>query len=89
MAALVIDLTPELEQRLRDEAERRGLSAADCARELLTSSLLPDPAVANGPALLQMVDQIMAGVPDEDLAKLPPDLSENHDHYLYGVRKRP
>ena len=89
VAALVIDLTPELEQRLRDEAERRGLSAADCARELLSSSLLPKFDGTVGPALLQMVDQIMAGVSEEELAKLPSDLSANLDHYLYGAPKKP
>lgn len=28
-------------------------------------------------------------VPEEDWAKLPTDLAEQHDHYIYGSPKRP
>ena len=30
-----------------------------------------------------------AAIPDEEFAKLPTDLAEQHDHYLYGTPKRP
>jgi len=30
-----------------------------------------------------------ADIPDEEWDKLPTDLAEQHDHYLYGVPKRP
>ena len=30
-----------------------------------------------------------AGIPDEEWDKLPDDLAEQHDHYLYGTPKRP
>jgi Arc/MetJ-type ribon-helix-helix transcriptional regulator len=29
-----------------------------------------------------------AAIPDEEFDKLPSDLAEQHDHYLYGVPKR-
>ena len=29
------------------------------------------------------------GVPDSELAAIPPDLSANVDHYLYGADKQP
>jgi hypothetical protein len=32
--------------------------------------------------------QIAADVPDEELAKIPHDAAEQHDHYLYGAPKR-
>jgi predicted transcriptional regulator len=38
--------------------------------------------------VLTMVEAIWRDVPDEDLAKLPPDFSANLDHYLYGTPKR-
>jgi hypothetical protein len=38
--------------------------------------------------VLTMVEAIWRDVPDENLAKLPPDFSANLDHYLYGVPKR-
>ena len=28
-------------------------------------------------------------VPDEEWDKLPTDLAEQHDHYIYGTPKRP
>jgi Arc/MetJ-type ribon-helix-helix transcriptional regulator len=30
-----------------------------------------------------------AAIPDEEWDKLPTDLAEQHDHYLYGTPKRP
>ena len=32
---------------------------------------------------------LTADVPDEEWDKLPTDLAEQHDHYLYGTPKRP
>jgi len=45
-------------------------------------------AMTVGDEILAMVDAIWSEVPDEELAKLPPDLSANLDHYLYGTPKR-
>jgi Arc/MetJ-type ribon-helix-helix transcriptional regulator len=33
--------------------------------------------------------ELTADVPDEEWEKLPPDLAEQHDHYIYGTPKRP
>jgi Arc/MetJ-type ribon-helix-helix transcriptional regulator len=33
--------------------------------------------------------ELTADVPDEEWDKLPTDLAEQHDHYLYGTPKRP
>jgi hypothetical protein len=40
-------------------------------------------------AIWETILETMAGVPDEEWDKLPPDLSEQHDHYIYGTPKRP
>jgi hypothetical protein len=50
---LTLNLPPELEQRLTDEAQRKGLSADECALELLEKQLLPRDARADLVALLQ------------------------------------
>lgn len=50
---LQLDLTGELGERLTAEAERRGLSADECARQLLAGSLPPTGARAELVALLQ------------------------------------
>ena len=36
----------------------------------------------------EVIDEIMAKVPDEELAKLPRDGAAEHDHYIYGTPKR-
>jgi Arc/MetJ-type ribon-helix-helix transcriptional regulator len=35
------------------------------------------------------IDEITAGIPDEEFLKLPVDGAEQHDHYIYGTPKRP
>lgn len=37
--------------------------------------------------LVEAIDDLMAGVPDEALAAVPTDLAAEHDHYLYGTPK--
>jgi hypothetical protein len=39
-------------------------------------------------AFSAMFDEIIANAPQEELERVPPDLSENLDHYIYGTRKR-
>lgn len=39
--------------------------------------------------LWEDLDEIWAAVPDEELRKLPADLASQHDHYLYGLSKKP
>ncbi len=34
-------------------------------------------------------DEVISTVPKEQLQKLPADAAENHDHYIYGIPKRP
>ncbi len=34
------------------------------------------------------IEEIIAGVPDEEFNKLPVDGAEQHDHYIYGTPKR-
>jgi hypothetical protein len=36
----------------------------------------------------EVLDEIAAGIPAEELAKLPPDFTDQLDHYLYGIPKR-
>jgi len=37
----------------------------------------------------QRILERSAAIPDEEWDKLPTDLAEQHDHYLYGTPKRP
>ena len=53
------------------------------------------PGVAEGAAAQQFkpvweeILEMTADVPDEVWDKLPVDLAEQHDHYIYGTPKRP
>lgn len=38
--------------------------------------------------LVEKIMEIVADVPDEVWEKVPKDGSEQHDHYIYGTRKR-
>jgi hypothetical protein len=52
------------------------------------------PAVENGTLLSNarpindVLDEIAASIPAEELAKLPPDFTDQLDHYIYGTAKR-
>ena len=39
-------------------------------------------------SLVERLKSIAQQIPQEELDRLPPDLIENLDHYLYGTRKR-
>jgi hypothetical protein len=55
VASLRIDITPELEQRLREEAAKRGQPVSGYARTVLEASLPAPPDVAD--------DSIWKGLP--------------------------
>ena len=40
------------------------------------------------PPIEEVIREIVARVPEEEWDRLPPDLSEQHDHYIYGTPKR-
>jgi hypothetical protein len=45
-----------------------------------------EPDVSPSPATVwEAIDDIMSGVPDEVLKRLPADGAERHDHYLRGT----
>ena len=52
------------------------------------------PAICEGAAkppakpIWERILERSAAVPDEEWDKLPADLAEQHDHYLYGTPKR-
>ena len=43
---------------------------------------------AAAPDIMEEMDRIFAKVPEEAWEKVPNDLSERHDHYIYGVRDK-
>ncbi len=43
----------------------------------------------NTPSIMEEVERIFGDVPEEIWNKLPPDLSSNHDFYIYGITELP
>lgn len=84
---LTIDIPPELEHRLQDEAARKGVAAEDYARMLLEERLLPGdqgqpPTQGEGSNAWSVLKTMMGTVEG------PSDWSSELDHYLYGTPKR-
>ena len=42
----------------------------------------------DGKSFVEWVVDLANSIPEEDVKKMPTDGSINHDHYLYGTRKR-
>ncbi len=81
---LIINIPPELESRLQQEAERKGVAADEYARMLLEEQLAPrdgqnPPREGNAWSVLKSMMGTVEG---------PSDWSKELDHYLYGTPKR-
>jgi Arc/MetJ-type ribon-helix-helix transcriptional regulator len=63
-----------LEQRERETAPQRSASTAEATT--------PKP-------IWKVFEEIARSVPAETWDAVPSDLSEQHDHYIYGTPKRP
>lgn len=91
--SLTIELSPEAEEALKRQAESRGLSLEDYARQRLSAASTevdaPTPeAEPEERPIWEEIAEIMEDVPDEEFAKLPRDGASQVDHYLYGHPKR-
>jgi hypothetical protein len=80
---LVIDLSPELERRLRDEARERGLELKEYARRVLESHRPPDRPGAPQP----VPPGDYPDFSDLETAAGISDLSEAFDDYRFGRRR--
>lgn len=65
---------------LEQEQARQAAKAAD--------SVAGSPITTFKP-IWEEIEEITAGVPDEEFLKLPADGATQHDHYIYGTPKRP
>ena len=82
---LTINLPDEDVSALAAKARAQGVSAEQCAQQLLKQALASS---AVGRPLPARIREIWADMPDEVRAKLPADGADQHDHYIYGVLKR-
>jgi Arc/MetJ-type ribon-helix-helix transcriptional regulator len=97
---MTIHLTKELETNILaavHSGRYASLDDAMCeAASLLIERLKQEQAQAQQPVaapkhtpIWEEFEKIAASIPDEEWAKLPVDGAEQHDHYIYGTRKRP
>jgi hypothetical protein len=91
-------LRDEDERRLKLLKDSWGCSEAAVIRRLLLEAVKQEglnaaetrdkTEDAGHRPIWDVIDEVMSQVPAEDLADLPTDLAEQHDHYLYGTPKR-
>jgi Arc/MetJ-type ribon-helix-helix transcriptional regulator len=77
----VDDAMAEAARLLLSQLKQRPVTPAIPADE--------EPPVAPHRPIWEELQELTAGIPDEVWDKLPTDLSEQHDHYIYGTPKRP
>lgn len=88
MAILEIEMRPEEERRLAQDAEREGLSLVEYARRQLFQLPLSDGSHSATPIWKQAAG-IGKRIPADQRAKVPHDGSVNYKHYLYGASAQP
>jgi Arc/MetJ-type ribon-helix-helix transcriptional regulator len=97
---MTIHLPPELENSIRAEvlsghfASEDEMIAAAVRDYLERQQPTPRPASQQPAAtahkpIWEVFQELSADVPAEVWESLPPDLSEQHDHYIYGARRNP
>ncbi|KAM3107129.1 hypothetical protein [Phormidesmis sp. 146-33] len=45
--------------------------------------------ISGSETLLELMERLTADMTEEEIAQLPKDGAEQHDHYIYGSPKRP
>lgn len=87
-----LSLSPETERLIAEKiSSGRYRSADEVVREglkLLPASEQDTAAPKTLGDLVKLVEEITSSIPDSAWDKVPPDLAENVDHYLYGTKKQ-
>jgi Arc/MetJ-type ribon-helix-helix transcriptional regulator len=100
---MMVRLPEHVERSINAVVQSGHFASIDDAMTEAANLLLQklDIPVENAPSLVSEVDNLSrrkpiweriiersAAIPEEEWDKLPTDLAEQHDHYLYGTRKR-
>jgi hypothetical protein len=70
------EISRALQRRRRQKAKKAAASR-------------PQEVTSVNESIWDKIDGLIQQVPEEEFARLPEDGSEQHDHYIYGVPKRP
>ncbi len=87
---LNVEIPDKLAPALKAKADKRGVSAASYASQVLERDLRSTEIQAkpNEAPIWEVVMDIMKNVPDEVFERLPKDAASQVDHYIYGLPKR-
>jgi hypothetical protein len=85
---VTVELPPELERRLQEEAASQGVAVDSLVRTVLEERYGGVPPVESPPAWERLVE-IGDRMPDEERASFPPDSSESVDRCLYRRSESP
>jgi hypothetical protein len=80
----VTALSPDEMRQLRDKLDHE-IAEADARH----ATAIPTPVATSRKPIWEVFQELSASVPKEVWDALPPDLSEQHDHYIYGTPKHP
>jgi Arc/MetJ-type ribon-helix-helix transcriptional regulator len=98
---MAIHLPKDLETSILAAVQNGRFASVDAAMTEAANLLLQQLRQADGQQPARSVDaqehkpiweeilEMTADVPDQEWDKLPSDLAEQHDHYLYGTPKHP
>lgn len=82
-----LQLDEHLARRIEHYAHVQGVTAAELIHQILQEYMSGRAAVEvkdGRRTLADVADSIAEGIPVQEWAKLPTDLSKNFDHYAFG-----
>jgi len=78
----------ELEGTWEEIAAQIPNFAGQKLRILVYPATEDSPDVSNTRPIAEVLAEIAAAIPGAELAKLPPDFTDQLDHYIYGTPKQ-
>jgi len=83
---MIVTLPDRQEQALKAKAEAHGVSAEQYVQQIVDRDL--EATESESLSVWDVFAESRKRVPREELAKLPKDGADEHDHYLYGSAKQ-
>jgi hypothetical protein len=90
-------MTPILEmegtgEQLAQELPKRLAEFKEQRLHITITPVVPTVSPATEPPRKKTITEILVemgkAIPEEERAKIPPDLTDNLDHYIYGLPKK-
>lgn len=82
---MTIEISPEAQARLEEEAAKRGQQPSDYLRGAVENLFAPSASYDDAPTNWDALDRIIEA---NQMETGIPDLAHQHDHYIHGTPKR-